>query len=109
MSLNKLTHNTLTTPPAPNYAWMNIGCNTLSTTNEISTTGGINLNDTGLTNVSSINGAPVSSLGSMNVIYRPTAVTESNIFGTWSALLVVVTSSNQTIDIYFDNSLSSPC
>src|SRR5271170_2515702 len=116
MSLNKLTQNTLTDPPAPNYPWMNIGCNTLSTTNQISTTGGIDMNCTGLTNVSSINNIPASlglNTNPVNVIYCPTGpvVVGSNILVSWSAVIskAAAINVNQILNIYFDNSSISTC
>ncbi len=78
---------------------------------------GINLNNSGLTNVSSINGSTISPSGldsnPVNVIFRQGAITVpgSNIVGLWSDVITLANKSNvnQCVNIFFDDSLSSPC
>ncbi len=103
MSLNKLTENSYEKKYLHPFF------------NDLKVSNGIDMNNSGLTNVSSINGQPIPSIGldanPVNVIFKPTAPTVdgSNIVGTWAEVLTKASrvNVNQTLNIYFDNSLSA--
>ncbi len=82
MSLNKLTDNTYEKKYLHPYF------------NDMNVKNGIDMNLSGLTNVTSINGMPIPVIGldanPVNVIYKPTAplVDGSNIVGTWLEVLM---------------------
>jgi hypothetical protein len=94
-----------------NNPWSNLNVNSLSIDS------GINMNNSGLTNVSSINGNPVPpnvTLNPVNIIYQaggPAPVIGSNIFNTWASVVAHAAQINihSIINIYFDDSFVSPC
>jgi hypothetical protein len=76
---------------------------------------GLNMSNSGLVNVSTINGNPVPSgadLNSVNVIYKPgvPANIASNIYNNWPAVVAKAnqTNVNQCLNIFFDDSVVSP-
>ncbi len=77
--------------------------------------GGIDMHNSGITNVSSINGiVPTGFLtNNVNVIYKPGTLTVpgSNMYGLWSEVLAVAsqTNVNQILNIFFDDTVVSPC
>src|SRR5271170_6338907 len=96
--------------PLTGKVWSNINCESVNTN-------GLNLNNNGITGVSSINGMPLPpftfDFNSTSIIYRPGGplVNDSNIVNTWAAVLVKATqiNVNQILNIYFDDSVVSPC
>lgn len=104
MSLNKFTFQDIAQP------YLNPRFNSLFIDN------GLDMNNSGISNVSTINGQiPIfgnSDPNPVNIIYKPGSITppDTNILTTWNA---VVLKSNQlnvngTLNIYFDDSVA-PC
>lgn len=85
--------------------------------NSISIVDGMNFNNSGITNLSSINGEPVPpftiDVNSFNIIYQPggSIPPSSNIVNTWAQVCTKASQANvnQIINIYFDDSKVSPC
>lgn len=105
MSLNKLTENSYEKKYLHPYF------------SDLKVSNGINMNNSGLVGVTSINGHTIPGIGfdvnPVNIIYKPASpvVAGSNVVGTWEEVLLKASqiNINQILNIYFDTSLSLPC